>query len=277
MTDVVAGELVDIAPGVRRLTAPNPGMMTGPGTNSYIVGDTELAVIDPGPVIPSHIDQLAAVGDVRWIIATHTHPDHSPACAHLAAQTGAELIGVPAPDGPHQDKTFMPARVPRHGDKLAGSGFELKLLHTPGHASNHFCVLHLDFGMLFTGDHVMNGSTVIIDPPDGNMNDYLMSLRMLMDEPLQSIAPGHGAVIDEPIPAINWIIEHRLEREQKIAAKLSDHPGSTSEELVPFAYDEVPANLYELAERSLLAHLQKLQEDGRARRDNERWWMVGNA
>jgi len=262
---------MEIAPGVRRLTAPNPGMMTGPGTNSYLIGSDQIVVIDPGPMIEAHLEKLAAVGNIRWILATHTHPDHSPGATELAKMTGAVTIGMPPPQGPHQDQTFHPDRSPADGEWLDCPDFAVQFLHTPGHASNHVCFLLREYGWLFTGDHVMNGSTVVIDPPDGDMLDYLASLRRLRCMPISGIGPGHGAMIDNPIEVIDWIIDHRLTREAKVVSALHEHPDLRSAELVPYVYTDVDKRLHGLAERSLLAHLIKLEKDGGARQIEGRW------
>lgn len=275
-TDLAAGKLVELGPCVNRLIAPNPGMMTGPGTNTYILGDEEVAVIDPGPVIDGHIDLICelAPGPIKWILVTHTHPDHSPAVASLAGRTGAERLGRPAPDGQHQDKTFKPDRILDDGDIFETAEFELEVIHTPGHASNHLCYLKKESGWLITGDHIINGSTVVIDPPDGNMSDYLTSLESLMDKVLTAIAPGHGDPIDSPYEAIDWIINHRLEREAKVVAELEAHPNSTISELLPHVYGDVHERLYGVAARSLLAHLLKLEDDKSAKQDSDHWSLI---
>jgi len=271
--DLQPGVSVRIARGVRRLIAPNPGMMTGPGTNTYLVGDREVAVIDPGPALDVHVDAIiaAAGGTIRWILVTHTHRDHSPAARMLAAATGAELIGRAAPAGPHQDGTFLPDREPGDGEALAVGECRLSALHTPGHASNHLCYLLEGDGLLFTGDHIMSGSTVVIDPPDGNMRQYLESLRRLRNEAVSAILPGHGDVLDQPHAVIEWIVDHRLQREAKVVEKLARHPDTSLSELVTHVYDDVDSRLHRIAERSLLAHLLKLEEEGRARRASEHW------
>ena len=269
-----AGQWAEVAEGVRRLTAPNPSMMTGPGTNSYVIGEHRLAVIDPGPVIESHLRMLADAGDVRWIIATHTHPDHSPGAAMLKELTGAELVGLGPPAGPHQDATFAPQHEPANGEVLDIDGDSLKLIHTPGHASNHVCVLHEAHKMLFTGDHIMGGSTVVIDPPDGDMGAYLRSLAELRELDLASIAPGHGPVLTDPGAVIDALIAHRLGRESKVRNALLANPGVDSMGLVPAVYVDVDERLYTLAERSLLAHLLKLRDDGEAELRDDRWWPL---
>jgi glyoxylase-like metal-dependent hydrolase (beta-lactamase superfamily II) len=265
-----------LAPGVRRLVAPNPSMMTGPGTNTYLFGIEEVAVLDPGPVIDSHLQtiQETANGPIRWVLVTHTHPDHSPAALELARLTGAELLGRPPPDGQHQDMTFAPDRVLEDGDRLSVDGADIEVIRTPGHASNHICLRHVELNWVFTGDHVIDGSTVVIDPPDGNMKHYLESLSKVKALRPAALAPGHGELIRDPDRAIDWIIEHRLERETKVVAALRENPGLTSMELVPQVYKDVDKKLYGWAERSLLAHLLKLKDDGAATLDNDQWTEV---
>ena len=266
----------ELAPGVRRLLAPNASMMTGPGTNTYLFGVTAIAVIDPGPDIAEHLDRIveAAAAPIRWVLVTHTHPDHSPAAMPLASRTGAEVLGLPAPESGPQDRTFVPRRLLRDGDVLETDEFLLEAVHTPGHASNHLCYRHADTNWLVTGDHVIDGSTVVINPPDGDMNDYIQSLRRLRTMDCEALLPGHGDLIDDPERAIDWIIDHRLQREEKVYAALRAHPGLTSHALVPQVYSDVPEHLFRLAERSLLAHLLKLEHDGRAGVEDGAWSAV---
>ncbi|HNP64517.1 MAG TPA: MBL fold metallo-hydrolase [Woeseiaceae bacterium] len=263
----------ELASGIRRLLAPNPSMMTGPGTNTYLFGTREVAVLDPGPLIESHLDAIVETGSdmIRWILVTHTHPDHSPAAAELARRTGAELLGRPAPEGPHQDATFVPDRILIDGERLAIDGADIEVIQTPGHASNHICYRHVERNWIFTGDHVVDGSTVVIDPPDGNMSDYLKSLARLKAFAPVALAPGHGELINDPIRIIDWLIEHRLQREAKVAIALNANPGLTAMELVPYVYCDVDRKLFAWAERSLLAHLVKLEQDGRASRQGDMW------
>lgn len=274
--DLIPGQAVELAQGVRRLVAPNPGMMTGPGTNTYLVGNIEVAVIDPGPPMDKHVTaiQEAAPGPIRWILVTHTHPDHSPAAKKLAAETGAELLGIPAPDGKVQDKTFVPDRRLSDGDSLETNEFVIRAVHTPGHASNHLCYRHEEHRWLFTGDHIMSGSTVVIDPPDGNMLHYLESLERLKTLNLAALLPGHGSQINNPEDAVNQLIEHRLNREAKVVAALRDHPDLDLMELTPYVYDNVDASLHRLASRSLLAHLLKLEAEKRAVSNADKWALL---
>lgn len=265
--------LADLGFDIRRLVAPNPSMMTGPGTNTYLFGRDEIAVLDPGPVIDSHLDEIQRIAGapIRWILVTHTHPDHSPGAKALAGVTGAELVGLPAPTGEHQDASFRPDRLPADGERLVVDGTEITAVHTPGHASNHVCFLHAGSNWLFTGDHVIDGSTVVINPPDGNMKQYIASLRKVKALECDALAPGHGELIREPARVVDWLIDHRLEREAKVWAALEAGAGLTTAELVPHVYKDVNPSLYALAERSLLAHLIKLEEDGRASSSDERW------
>lgn len=272
--ELTAGKITELADGVRRIIAPNPGMMTGPGTNTYLIGTDAIAVIDPGPVIDSHLQMIADSGNIKWILVSHTHPDHSPGAGKLAELTGAITIGIPAPDGEHQDKSFRPDTIPADGDRLDGPDFSIKMISTPGHASNHLCFLHAAHRWLFTGDHIMNGSTVVINPPDGDMRAYLRSLSNLRKIEIDAIAPGHGDVFYDPRDVIDWIVEHRLSRERKVADAVSAYPDLTSHELVPHVYADVDKRLHGWAERSLLAHLIKLKKDQRVIEQESRWSMT---
>ena len=275
MAVIVPGEVVQLSALVRRVTAPNPGMMTGPGTNTYIVGGERLALIDPGPDSEAHLATLlAAVGDrLRWILCTHTHHDHSPGARALKAATRAEVIGMPAPQHANQDAAFAPDRVLRHGDVLDCGAFTLRAVHTPGHASNHVCYLLEREKLLFTGDHVMQGSTVVISPPDGDMIAYLASLEALLMLDIVSIAPGHGHPIDTPHDEARRLIAHRLKREQKVIDAFGANNPATLDELLPIVYADTPERLHPVARRSLHAHLLKLEREGRVWQQGERWTL----
>ena len=273
MENIAPGVQVTIAPDVVRITAPNPGVMTGPGTNSYIVGARELAVIDPGPAIESHVAVLRdAVGArLKWIVCTHTHLDHSPAAVLLQRATGARIAGRAAPQDGRQDAHFSPQRTLADGDAIALQGVTLRAVHTPGHASNHLCYLFEERKLLFTGDHVMQGSTVVISPPDGDMQAYLASLERLLELDLDALVPGHGHVIAKPHDEARRLIAHRLKREQKVADALSRRHPAGLEDLVPLAYDDVAERLYPIAQRSLHAHLIKLAREGKALQTAAGW------
>ncbi|HEV7138874.1 MAG TPA: MBL fold metallo-hydrolase [Steroidobacteraceae bacterium] len=269
------GIAVRLSARVRRITAPNPGAMTGPGTNSYLVGAGERwAVIDPGPADDRHVRALmeAAPQAIHHILVTHTHEDHSPGAAPLKSATGALLLGRTTCHRHWQDSTFVPDRELRHDDRLTlVPGCTLRVIHTPGHASNHLCFLLEDERILFTGDHIIQGSTVVIDPPDGDMAAYIASLEALLREPIDYLAPGHGTLIPEPHAAIQGLIQHRLRREAKVLAALSHQHPADLPCLVRCVYDDVPPHLHPIAERSLLAHLLKLQSESRARRIADSW------
>jgi glyoxylase-like metal-dependent hydrolase (beta-lactamase superfamily II) len=229
MENIVAGAAVPVAPSVIRVTAPNPGVMTGPGTNTYIVGDRERVLIDPGPDIQSHIETLHdTVGPhLKWILCTHTHLDHSPAARALKDLTGAQIAGRLAPQDGRQDAAFAPDRVLADGDTVSVTGLTLRAIHTPGHASNHLCYLLEADHLLFTGDHVMQGSTVVISPPDGDMQAYFASLEKLLRLDLLAFAPGHGHIIHNPHDEVRRLVAHRLKREQKVVAALAQKAPAT--------------------------------------------------
>jgi glyoxylase-like metal-dependent hydrolase (beta-lactamase superfamily II) len=270
--DLVAGVPKRLDRYTTRLTAPNPGMMTGPGTNTYLVGSRELAVIDPGPAIDSHVERILSFPNIKWILCTHTHMDHSPAAAAIRKATGAKIFGRPAPQG--QDATFSPDAMPENGERLVLGDVAFKVLHTPGHASNHLCYLLEETKMLFTGDHVMQGSTVVINPPDGDMRAYLASLEGLLGEDIAILAPGHGYLIGEPRHEIRRLVQHRMKREAKVLDALSQLGACSLEEMLPRVYDDVPARLHGWAARSLTAHLNKLVAEGAVRRQEGRYALV---
>jgi glyoxylase-like metal-dependent hydrolase (beta-lactamase superfamily II) len=275
--ELLPGTVTRISGKVRRITAPNPGVMTGPGTNTYLLGQgDDIAVIDPGPASEEHIKTVLAKakGRIRWILVTHTHMDHSPAAAALKAQTGAELLGMLPAYPDRQDQSFIPDRVLRHGDRLDIAGCTLRVIHTPGHASNHLCYLLEDEQLLFTGDHIMQGSTVIINPPDGDMGAYLTSLRLLAQEKIACLAPGHGFLMDKPYEVIERLLAHRRGRENKVLSALRKLSTATIDDLLPLVYDDVQPHKHRAASRSLLAHLVKLKADGYATEMEGHWQVV---
>ncbi len=279
--ELLPGRAVRLSPRILRVTAPNAGPMTGPGTNSYLVGEgASWTVIDPGPVNEPHLQALlsaaaAAGGRIERILVTHTHRDHSPGAVALAAATGAPVWGRVAAHPQWQDATFAPSCVAEHGERLPlGPDTTLRVIHTPGHASNHLCYLLEQERTLFTGDHVMQGSTVVINPPDGDMAAYLQALESLLAEDLQWLAPGHGFLVADPHAVLRGLIRHRLAREAKVAAALRSLGPCPIEPLLQAVYDDVPAALHPVAQRSLLAHLLKLQSDGAARADGDLWSTV---
>lgn len=272
--EIIHGKPVSVSPRVRRITADNIGPMTGPGTNTYLVGERQVAVIDPGPAEPGHIEAiLNACGDqLQWIIATHTHPDHSPAAAFLARETGAEILGnVLADNDGYQDESFSPARGFRHDECFKTPEFTLRALHTPGHVDNHLCFLVEEEGLLLTGDHIMQGSTVVIIPPHGVMKDYIASLQLLLKYPLKAIGPGHGVIIDDPVNEVERLVAHRLGREAKVVETLCEMRRADLEALTAMVYDDVDPSLHPIAQLSLLAHLIKLETERRVRKEQEDW------
>lgn len=272
---LVSGQLDEIAPGVRRLVAHNPGYMTGPGTNTYLLGRARHVVIDPGPLGDAHVQQILAQtnGRIDAVLVTHTHRDHSPAAAVIAQATGAQLLGRAPPDDGRQDLSFEPTRTLQDNDQVSVEGLTLRAVHTPGHASNHLCYVLEGTGLIFTGDHLMQGSTVVIAPPDGHMGQYLRSLQRLQREPVTRIAPGHGLTIEDAQGEVIRIISHRLQREAKVASCLADAGRATVDALVGRVYDDVDPRLHPVAKSSLLAHLVKLEEGGRVQQDGEAWTL----
>lgn len=261
---------------VHRLTAPNPGRMTGPGTNTYLVGGPgDWLVIDPGPDDPAHIERIAAfVGDgLKTIVCTHAHPDHAPGAAPLQRRTGARIVGRRS--GPHFNPAwaFTPDEELEDGERLRVGDSTLRVLHTPGHTGHHVCLLLEEDGLLFSGDHILNGSTTVIDPPDGDMRAYVASLERLAAEPFEYILPAHGHAIARAKTEIARLIAHRMAREAKVVEALDRLGGGTLAELVKLAYDDVDPILHPVATRSLTAHLLKLRDEKRATLDerSSRW------
>lgn len=272
-----AGQPAPLLRNVMRLTAPNPGAMTGPGTNSYLVGDPSsgFIVIDPGPADAQHVQQLwrACGGDIRMIVCTHSHPDHSPGAAPLQAlcSNTPPVLGLPSADTARAASEFVPDRALADGQELvlrppgdgAPAAHTLKVIHTPGHAANHLCLVLLEDGLLFSGDHVLNGSTTVVDPPDGDMTAYLESLDRLhaacARHDIAFILPAHGYVLAQAPQAIAQLKAHRLRREAKIVQVMQNHPDGTLDDWVVHAYDDVPPRMWPVAKRSLLAHVQRVR------------------
>ncbi len=265
---------------VMRLTAPNPGMMTGPGTNSYIIGtaDTGYIVVDPGPNDPAHIQRLFEVtkGDICAIVCTHSHADHSPAAKPLQALCNAQKTAQPLihglPSGEHASSNsyFVPDETLQNNEliklvsrRLQPDSYTLKVIHTPGHAENHVCLVLINDSLLFSGDHILNGSTTVINPPDGHMGDYLDSLDVLTaacaEHQIQHILPAHGYVLDHAVKVIAHLKAHRLGREEKIAGVMQADPNGTLDDWVAKAYDDAPKHLWAVAKRSLLAHVEHIR------------------
>ncbi len=271
---------VTLLKNVQRLTAPNPGFMTGPGTNSYLVGDpsTGHIAIDPGPADEAHLERLwrAAGGDIRHIVRTHSHPDHSPGAARLqalCAQGGRpqpDILGLASAPTARANSQFTPERELADGERLVLQGPQgphtLRVVHTPGHAANHLCLVLEEDGLLFSGDHILNGSTTVIDPPDGNMDAYLQSLDRLRaacdTDGIEFILPAHGYVLGDAPQAIAQLKQHRLKREAKIAAAMRQRPHGSHDDWLALAYDDVPERLWPVAKRSLLAHVERIESLG---------------
>ncbi|PCJ47560.1 MAG: MBL fold metallo-hydrolase [Moraxellaceae bacterium] len=276
MSDFTPGKLIRLSPLVHRVTANNKGMMTGPGTNTYLIGNRQIAVIDPGPAKKKHINAIIDAaeslgGSIQWILCTHTHIDHSPGAALLKEKTGAFICGQPAPEGRNQDQHFRPDQRWADGSELECEEYSIRAIHTPGHASNHLCFLLPDEELLFTGDHLMNGSTVVICPPDGNMSQYLNSLEKLKSVPLKTLAPAHGDLLSNPLEVVEATIQHRLKRENKVLERLEGLSPCKIGKLTASVYDDVSIFLHPVAKMSLLAHLEKLQVDNRVTLSNGRW------
>ena len=257
-----AGKVVELSPLVRRITAGNGSVFTGPGTNTYLVGKEEVTVIDPGPAMQEHIDVItAAAPNIKQILVTHTHPDHSPGVRLLKENLDIPAYGMLTNSSKNQDQTFSPERILDDGEVFQEEEFSIEVVHTPGHASNHLCFILKEEKLIFTGDHIMNGSTVVIGPPDGNMKQYIQSLEKLKDYDIEKIAPGHGELLENPHEVADWIINHRLEREKKVFQALQEATKGTPDTLVEKVYDDVDSSLFPIAKASLLAHLIKLEED----------------
>ncbi|SEJ89038.1 Glyoxylase, beta-lactamase superfamily II [Paraburkholderia diazotrophica] len=275
-------EAVPLLNNVMRLTVANGGMMTGPGTNSYIIGTltTGFIVVDPGPDDRAHLQRILAAtdGDIRMIVCTHSHVDHAPGAQPLQAMCANKppILGLPSGPSARAGSHFVPDRELREREWLAlagdGETHRLLVVPTPGHASNHLCLVLVEDGLLFSGDHILNGSTTVIDPPDGNMTAYLASLDRLdaicVEHNIDFILPAHGYVLDRARDQIARIKAHRLAREAKIAQTVKRLPNGSIDDWLRHAYDDVPEKLWPAAARSLLAHLERLDERPHAQHHN---------
>ena len=251
---------------IKKITANNGGVFTGNGTNTYLIGSDDITLIDPGPNDAEHIEKILSLGGdkIKRILVTHTHRDHSPAALPISKKLNIPMFGrLVDRDSEWEDETFVPDVVLNHGDTISTNEYSLETIHTPGHASNHLCFYIKDIKCLLTGDHIMDGSTVVIAPPDGNMTEYIDSLKLLENYDIDYFAPGHGNFMEEPSKTIQSIIRHRLSRESKVIRCIEDKNDSNIDELLLSVYDDVPEMLHPIAKMSLLAHLIKLEEEGR--------------
>jgi len=263
---------VALLKNVRRLTAPNPGMMTGPGTNSYIVGDADSGyiVIDPGPNDAEHIQRLyeATGGHIQSIVCTHSHPDHSPGAKPLQALCASRppILGLASRATARPDAQFTPDRSLLNQELLTlvsvGLQHTLKVIFTPGHAANHLCLVLIEDSLLFSGDHILNGSTTVVNPPDGEMTAYLASLDALSaacdEHQIEFILPAHGHVLGAARQAIAQLKAHRLMREAKVAAAMTARPEGTMNDWLAMVYDDTDPRLWPVAMRSLQAHVDRI-------------------
>lgn len=287
MTVLPVGEAMGLSPLVARVLAPNPSHFTYTGTQSYVVGVRDVAIVDPGPADDAHLDALiAAVAGrpVRGILCTHTHRDHSPAAAPLAQRTGAPVIGC-APltlddDGPRADAAFdadyRPDDIMTDGTHLTGDGWTLTAVATPGHTSNHLCFALREEQALFTGDHVMGWSTTIVSPPDGDMAEYMRSMQKLLGRDDAVYYPAHGEAVEAPQRLVRGMMGHRRHREGQILRQLDRTPEGTGiATMVSEMYRGVDSRLHPAAARSVLAHLIDLGDRGLATHVTDDVWRRG--
>lgn len=286
LADLPFGVRQSLSERVARVLAPNPSAFTYTGTQTYLVGTSDLAVIDPGPDDEAHLEALIAAIDgrpVRAIVCTHTHRDHSPAARPLAQAIGAPIIGC-APltlddDGPRADAafdaTYHPDRVLTDGEALAGAGWTLRAVATPGHTSNHLCYALEEEQALFTGDHIMGWSTSVVSPPDGDMAAYMASMQKVADRDDRIFYPAHGDAVDSPARLVRGMMGHRKSREGQILRFLTDNGASPIAAMVASMYKGVDERLHGAAGRSVLAHLIDLDQRGLVRAvDDQRWENV---
>jgi glyoxylase-like metal-dependent hydrolase (beta-lactamase superfamily II) len=278
------GRAVELEPLVRRVLCGNPSPFTYTGTQTYIVGRGEVAIIDPGPDDPDHVASLidAVAGErVTAILCTHTHRDHSPAAPALKTATGAPVIGcaplVLVDAGPRADASFdtsyAPERVLADGEQVSGPGWTLEAVATPGHTSNHLCFALVESGALFTGDHVMGWSTTVVSPPDGDMAAYMASLDRLMRRDDRVYYPAHGDPVDNPQRLVRGLAGHRKQREGQILRLLGEGPAAIPA-MVERMYVGLDPRLQGAAGRSVLAHLFELRDRGVVGADGDRWRLL---
>jgi glyoxylase-like metal-dependent hydrolase (beta-lactamase superfamily II) len=272
--DIAYGRCDSVSPLIRRVTADNPGPFTFKGTGTYIVGHGAVAVIDPGPDLPDHLDALlaATAGErVSHIVITHHHLDHSPLARALSAATGAKVWGCAVATAAVEEDIkleaghdeFVPDNSVCGGAVIAGEGWTLEAIPTPGHTSNHICYALREENALFSGDHIMGWSTTVITPPDGDMGDYFRSLDLVRARGFDTLWPTHGPPIREVDTFIGAYIEHRVDRERQILDRLAAGD-SLIKEMVPILYAQVDPRLWPAAARSVHAHMIELVKSGRA-------------
>lgn len=282
--DPTIGAVQQLEPGLRRIVAPNPSPMTYRGTNTYLLGDKDLALIDPGPNNPAHLDAiLAALGPgerIGKIIVTHSHLDHSPLARPLARQTGAPVLAFGGPaagrsaamsalvktgmtgGGEGIDRDFVPDVTLVDGATVTGDNWALEVIHTPGHLGNHISLAWND--VCLTGDHVMGWASSLVSPPDGDLTDFMASCARLAGRTWRAFYPGHGDVITDPNARLDWLIAHRLGREAAILSALDAGPAS-ADEIASTVYADTPAALLPAATRNVLAHLIDLTGKSKVR------------
>ena len=278
MTEPTAGTVEIVAPGVRRVLAPNPGPMTHWGTNSYILGEGRVAVVDPGPTDMNHLGALetATQGEViTHILVTHAHADHSPLAHALSERTGAPIVGFGPPDagrsatmqdlaknglaggGEGIDGAFQPDLAVTDGDAVAGDNWQIEVLHTPGHFAGHLAFRMGD--IILSGDHVMDWSSSLVSPPDGDLGAFMRTSERMMGLEATKLLPGHGGPINDPAGRLEWLIAHRRSRETAILNVLGTAPLSV-EQITERVYTDIPSKMHQAAARNVFAHLIDLTE-----------------